>query len=410
MKLKSLFLVGLAAMAMASCSNENDPIENGNETGKTAMVQLSMSFPATVATKATEDGDDTEQDFTTLDFYIKYADGTVAPYSYAKTAFTISNGTLVLNETITANAGDGVTYYVILNKANSGISATPTFSETIDGGYTDNMDPLLNNIAKSNGFVMTGSTTGNIVANKINDVTVNVSRVAAKLVENTSATAFTVTGKNASDGAALKMKFENYSFANLNKTANIWGNDPFTTNATYFQAIASTSADLYATWTEYVSKTIAGAESITYCMANAATTPTKIVYQATALWGDETVGKSFYVHDGIAYRSFDLLNAAYTSADLSAAPINLSEASTIAQFAEYGIAKYAEGKCYYVADIKTGSSTSTIVRNNVYKLSVASVASWGLPEVVPPTPQEPTLLTLEVIQDEWTVNENAFAL
>lgn len=415
MKLRNLFLVGLAAMAMASCSNENDPIENGGNGEKNATVQFSLSFPTATMTKATEEGLSTEQEFTKLDFYIKYA-GNTQKESFNKSDFepNADGKTFTLKKTITANAENGVTYYVVMNPDKAGISSeNPTFTETVDGGYTNSLDALLENIAKSNEFVMTGSATGNIIAGQVNDVKVNVSRVAAKLKEETPTTAFAVVNNSqavtASDGAALNMKFEKYTFANLNTQANLFGNDPVTTS-TYFQAL---TADGFASFANYNSKAIATPGNdinITYCMANAATTPTKVIYQATALWDTETEGKSFYVYEGTAYRTFEALNTAYTSADLSAYPISLSDASTAAEFAAFNIAKYQDGKCYYIQDIKTSGSIAKIDRNNVYKLKVKSVANWGIPEVVPVTPTIPTLLTLEVTQDEWTINVNEFEL
>ena len=42
MKLRSLFLAGLAVMAMASCSNEDDAIVNG---GENAAKDAALQFP-----------------------------------------------------------------------------------------------------------------------------------------------------------------------------------------------------------------------------------------------------------------------------------------------------------------------------------------------------------------------------
>ena len=60
MKLRSLFLAGLAVMAMASCSNEDDAIVNGGENAaKDAALQFSIGFPQTTrATTASGDKSD----------------------------------------------------------------------------------------------------------------------------------------------------------------------------------------------------------------------------------------------------------------------------------------------------------------------------------------------------------------
>ena len=44
MKLRSLFLASLAAMAMVSCSNEDDQIINVPE-GETAQMRIALAFP-----------------------------------------------------------------------------------------------------------------------------------------------------------------------------------------------------------------------------------------------------------------------------------------------------------------------------------------------------------------------------
>ena len=82
MKLRSLFLAGLAVMAMASCSNEDDAIVNGGENAaKDAALQFSIGFPQTTrATTASGDKSDEglscEQKVNTISFVLKYNDNT----------------------------------------------------------------------------------------------------------------------------------------------------------------------------------------------------------------------------------------------------------------------------------------------------------------------------------------------
>ena len=54
MKLRSLFLAALAATAMVSCTNENDPIDEGKQVEKNAMMQFRVSFGSLASTRANE--------------------------------------------------------------------------------------------------------------------------------------------------------------------------------------------------------------------------------------------------------------------------------------------------------------------------------------------------------------------
>lgn len=77
MKLRNLFLAGLAVCTMASCSNDDD-VNNG----PIAEVDASLAFVATsdiLKTKATTEGGTTKEDFINkLDVYIFKADGSLA--------------------------------------------------------------------------------------------------------------------------------------------------------------------------------------------------------------------------------------------------------------------------------------------------------------------------------------------
>lgn len=52
MKLRSLFLAGLAVMAMASCSNDVEGVDNNVEPTKDAKMQLAITFPQATVTRA----------------------------------------------------------------------------------------------------------------------------------------------------------------------------------------------------------------------------------------------------------------------------------------------------------------------------------------------------------------------
>ena len=116
MKLRSLFLAGLAVMAMASCSNEDDAIVNGGENAaKDAALQFSIGFPQTTrATTASGDKSDEglscEQKVNTISFVLKYNDNTpTAVYDFdnnteAAPGFT-QEGLIIKTEKVEVNSG-----------------------------------------------------------------------------------------------------------------------------------------------------------------------------------------------------------------------------------------------------------------------------------------------------------------
>lgn len=65
--------------------------------------------------------------------------------------------------------------------------------------------------------------------------------------------------------------------------------------------------------------------------------------------------------------------------------------------------------CYYRQPIYTGAAgNNVIVRNNVYKLAINSVSKLGFPTIIPAA--DKTMMKLDLIIEEWTVNDNSFDL
>lgn len=424
MKLRSLFLASLAALAMVSCSNEDDQIVNGGSVNaaKDAALQFTIGFPQ--ATRAvTDDGEDYEQQVNTISFVLEYADSTPAAVyhfsneSDAEHKFS-QTGLLIKTDKVEVNSGVA-TVYVYVNPVTAittdnymGLQETANYANMNDLGNIAN--PTASN------FLMFGQGSCTIVAGKDdNEASVNVSRVAAKLAETTdAANAFTVE-----NNATMKIKLTEYTYVNLNKTTNVTkDNIIYTpTNAAegYFQNFMPTG-NSYKTFGTWEAKDMNGADKVTYCLENYNTSaPTMILYKAQVTeFPDYTAGANFYIDaQGNLFPSFDKINEKfngqltnknlYTGVDGVTA---LSDNSTYDDFNKYGIQKYEAGVCYYRAEIKTGADTK-IVHNNYYKLKVSKITQLGDPGTdTPPTGDPLTYLTLEITVMPWIVWSNDFDL
>lgn len=415
MKLRSLFLATLAAMAMVSCSNENDPIgEGGNkEAEKTAVFNFSIALPNTVATKATTNpGTPEESTVSSITFVLEYTDGTNTPkftrtYTNIANEFTRESNVYKLKNAELVAPGTA-TAYVYVN----GGEETELTTET---GF-------LTTYAADNQFYMTGKATGiGIEANRMdNNASVTVDRVAVKLEETTDADAdtegrqskFKAIAKSQENVAELYLDLQNYTFSNLNKKS-------YALSGTIF-APETPSADTYFNyfvidnqenqWSQTFSEKRDFSTPITYCFENGTTTPTQVWYQAkvTAKFtenGKEEALSTFFVWENKLYKNFDELNEAFNNSLTTA--FGLTEASSNQLFMEkIGAEKYTNGICYYRHNV----SEENILRNNWYKLKVTAIKDLGLPELDIPEPGKPTMLTFDVTVNPWTVNENSFEL
>ena len=431
MKLRSLFLAGLAVMAMASCSNEDDAIVNGGENAaKDAALQFSIGFPQTTrATTASGDKSDEglscEQKVNTISFVLKYNDNTpTAVYDFdnnteAAPGFT-QEGLIIKTEKVEVNSGIAKIFVFI----NPVTKITPdNYAELQETATYEHMDDL-GDIAnpKDSKFLMFGEGSCTIKGGQDNEADVTVSRIAAKLAEQTAKDkVFTI--ENNKD---IKVKLLEYSYVNLNKTTNVTNSTTIFTpeNTGYFQYFKVEQA--YQTFDELTTiknMNVEEANKVTYCLENNnAAAPTMILYKAQITeFPNYTEGNNFYIDaDGILYPSFDVMNAKdgkffgqltnkeiYTGIDNQTA---LSDNSSYEDFNKYGIQKYTKGICYYRAEIKTGAETK-IVHNNYYKLSVSKITELGDPGTNIQTPSNPlTYLKLNITVAPWTVWNNDIIL
>ncbi|WP_320997067.1 Mfa1 family fimbria major subunit [Bacteroides nordii] len=436
MKLRSLFLAGLAVMAMASCSNEDDAIVNGGENAaKDAALQFSIGFPQTTrATTASGDKSDEglscEQKVNTISFVLKYNDNTpTAVYDFdnnteAAPGFT-QEGLIIKTEKVEVNSGIAK-IFVFINPVTK--ITTENYANLQETATYSNMDDL-GDIAnpKDSKFLMFGEGSCTIKGGQDNEADVTVSRIAAKLAEQTAKDKeFTIENSTDKFGSAIKVKLSEYSYVNLNKTTNVTNSTTIFTpaNTGYFQYFKEEQA--YQTFDELTTikeMNVEEANKVTYCLENNnAAAPTMILYKAQITeFPNYTEGNNFYIDaDGILYPSFDVMNAKdgkffgqltnkeiYTGIDNQTA---LSDNSSYEDFNKYGIQKYTKGICYYRAEIKTGAETK-IVHNNYYKLSVSKITELGDPGTNIPTPGNPlTYLKLNITVAPWTVWNNDIIL
>ena len=401
MKLRSLFLAGLAVMAMASCSNEDDAIVNDKQqVEKSALIQFQLGF-AQSGTRASVAGTDQvgtadENQISSVIMVLDYPGTNIARQvcNYQLADFSANDSKTLYTLKNEENVAPGNATVTVLVNSNATIGNDTDLS-TIESAatYETSLDALTakNGIAEAGKFLMTGKKSAIIAPNQKNEITVQVARVAAKLEER-SAKTFTTNDQ------AYNITLNDYTFMNLNtKTYQMADKGAYaSTEEGFFQHFVANKTQ--AVFNESTAiKTITGAPAedkvgqITYCMENSvAAAPTTIVYKATA--------------------TFDLNKIDDFQGSLSNAPYNLNKNSTFEDFIKYGIQLYKGGVCYYTAKIETGTSNYVITRNNWYKLSVSTIATLGDPGFDTPIPEIKTTLKLTVEVMPWKVWNNDIEL
>lgn len=432
MKLRSLFLAALAATAMVSCTNENDPIDEGKQVEKNAMMQFRVSFGSLASTRVDEtNGTTTGSKEAGLDLEQKFSEALlIAAYEGGATPVilkTIPRGQFA--PVTDPNTTDGKYYqsapfevtagtvkaYVVLNPGALSTATltgnkTPTQVETALKALQLTTLP-----AQEHSFVMYGAAAAaTVLADKTTTaVTVAVDRVVAKLKEETPNDKTSATVGQNFDGADLvaevNVSLKGYEFTNLtDKSHLVYQATPVVSDFVSGSVFDGVTVPSFG-----YTKTL-GAPSattqITYCWENdnVETTAdkgdkiTSIIYkgQITVAGTGHSAGENVYVYNNKAY------NFAELHAELPG--LALTDTSTIAEFDAIGIFKYESGLCYYRRPILTGNEQKKISRNNVYKLSVTTINTIGFPTPIPPAKN--TMLQLYIEVNEWTVNMNAFEL
>lgn len=420
MKLRSLFLASLAALAMVSCSNENDPAIDGGEVNveKKALLDLGFVFPKAAETRATEAGLATEYEFKKIAIIMDYE--TTPPtrvveildrdaFSPANSAVGSDNVVIYTKQAIKVAAGTATIHAIINPDKTAAELAGVTYANmTLEPTYTA-LDALTASgmSAANDNFMMTNATAGiekEFTEFKTTNVEISVTRVVAKLMETSGTATFTnvptdveeVTSKATKE---LKIKLVRAAYVNLAKKSSVFPGDSPIATSWLFEYPASwdnlTSSD---GGFDYV--TLGSANSINYCFENGDTHSTGIIYEAEATWGEQQAAQTFYIAAGKLYLTYEALKA-----DFRDCPEQDASAKA---FHDVLIRKYEGGKCYYYQTINTTGAAGQIKRNNVYKMSVTGVLKIGNPTII--TEKDETLMNLSIKIDPWTVNENAFEL
>lgn len=430
MKLKSLFLASLAAMAMVSCSNDNDPINaDGGNGEKNAVMQFRIGFSNSTTTRADETnganggqeaGLDKEQKFANALLIAAYENGTnevivktITREEFTPTNDPSSNGKYYQSTPFQVPSGK-VKAYVILNP--TGISTTGITGKQTPAQVEAKLKDLKIATLPSleNTFVMYGTSEKlqEVAEKATTQISVKVDRVVAKLKEETAANKLSAdVGKNFDDTdlkSAVNVTLVGYEFTNLTDKSNL----VHQSDAKISDFIAGSVFDGVANPAYNYANTLgapAADNQITYCWeneneetaANKGDKITSIIYKAQIkINGNGHVdGDNVYIFN----------NTAYTYAELAIAlpGLKLKDDDTIADYDAIGIFKYENGICYYRQPILTGAA-KTINRNNVYKLSVKSISSIGYPTTIPVAKK--TMMQLYIEVNEWTVNLNEFEL
>lgn len=419
MKLRSLFLASLAAIAFVSCSNEEDATINGGETGaKDAIVQFGISFSNTVTRGATagesEAGTAEEQAFNDATIVIEQG-GKQSVFTFPFDQFSkVTDGathqpaTLWLKEKIAVNEG-AANVYVFLNASSSlkaslesPINNYPTLTESVDFSNGIKALEATGKIAEPNKFLMCNADgtaeEAQFDKNEINTLKVCVGRVTAKLEEMTPAeNSYDITDKTINFGnKKITVSLSDFAYTGLQQDTYVLKN------------AAPITANLYKPYdgtTEFEYQNVKGGVT-NYCMENlggtSLQTTTNIIYKANITVDGTTEGTTIYVTpDNYAFTSIEAMAEAGYKFE------GLNENTSIEDcWNTYALKKYENGVCYYTGQIETANAGAKIIRNNIYRLSVNSIK--GLGTVLPKTFDDFTLLDLTVEIDPWTVNLNSF--
>lgn len=400
MKLRSLFLASLAAMAMVSCSNDVEGVDNGGAPeGEKALMQIGFAFPA--ATRADKPAASIEE-LKVKDVTVVLEYGATRKREVVTGTASNENQTIVTNE-FEVTAGVDVNIYAFLNASDAlkkSLENAPLkeIKETANGTKLDYIIGK-DGIAEDNAFLMSNvdgkAEVATLKALEKNKVTISVERTSAKIEEATATTEYTIAQPTQKGQFSdMKIKLVDHTFINLAKNTYVLDQNKNTDDVTFLQPYASASYD----W-----KASVGGNEVTYCMENYDATgiagkSTCVLYKAEVSYGGQAAA-TFYVWNNTIYLTYAELKAAYaTLPDVAPNQKELKET--------YYVDMYVDGVCYYIQPITTGATKEIkVVRNNWYKLDVTNITKLGYPTPIIPA-ADPTMLILTINIVDWTVNLN----
>lgn len=432
MKIKNLFLAGLAAVALSACSDDQKDTDlTRNVEG---YLSLQITAPKTrTSGSPTEVGEPQESKIDDVTVVLTNASGIV---QYVEIP-TITNGTTdkfkvnlgtydvyaLVNSPITVNAGDDINTIVetasSVSDVTSGYKAGKFFMVNAFNSNTD----VAPNVTITQANTLSNPATAAIA----------VDRVATKIVDKTDylTTNPTLTAINSATTTSFIDGVEVLGFAplNINKQFNLlqkWNaNNVLTTPLTlytpnsdnistnFFNHIGEyTKLDYDGTVTDSIVKvtdlkstnfkfdTIYTTENspeiinLTSKLTSGRGETTAVIYKVQAKKSGSNVG-TFYAYKGVVYETLAEIQAL---ADFSSVTLP----TTLPELRGYGIQAYEDGIMYYTYFIKDPNTAHqynsmnyyAVMRNSIYNLTVNSIAGIGddVPggSIDPVDPNKPT--------------------
>lgn len=423
MKLRNLFLASLAAMAMVSCSNEVEGVDNSGAINaeKNAKLQFNIGFPSASGTRAEggfEEGSVNESAIKTVNVRVSYPEGTADDIFNFKLEDFEKNGnvySLKKEKVMSVAPSAGATLYVTVNG-----DATVNLNGIVTAEY-DATASISTGIAENGNFLMSGKSEEpvEIVKNSAgNTATVTVDRVVARIDEitkNLEAEFTFETDYRNTEGAvvstekiSMTAEVVDYAIYNLNKNSNIFFNQNFAAPS-YFQEFLA-KKDNKISYDNFVNKAIGSTNTYTL-ENNSASMVTSVIYKVQYKYNNAALTGDFFtfVKNGVTVLYKDFASLDNDNGNRFSAAFGLDADSSYDAFIAAGVSKYEDGFAYYTQPIKTGAN-AIISRNNCYKLQVTKIGSIGKAVIDEITAGEPTLLELTVQVKDWTVNMNEFEL
>lgn len=425
MKVKNLLLASLAIVAMTACSNEDEFANenNRNSTGEQAKMRLLFSFNEANGTRSVTQGEssagtDLEYGVTKITAVLDYGDG--APRVIMKDLdITKEEGQtkIATTEEFAVTAGTNVKLYAFVNPTNLEITQTTNLDQLSVGNHSEFTGATLayldKDVAKNGAFLMSGETVIEKIEAKeeVNTATIEVSRVAAKLDEQTENTklfpimnsGLTFTG----DIQEIGVKLLSHSYSNLTTDSYVLPQaNTFNSFLQPYIAKGAAANDGSYRWNE---------TGFTYCLDNSSSAnPTRVHYRAQVYFGEEEANETFYIRavytegdktELRVYKNWKALKDAYPNVTWDDSKKDDNE-----YLANHSIKKYDGGICYYEAPIETAGSGEKIVRNNWYQLTVSKVSKLGTPTPALEPDETPAKLIIEAKIQPWTVQINDIEL
>lgn len=422
MKVRNLLLAGLAAVAMTACSNNDEIVNNDNTqfTGEKANMRINFAFSdgtntRSVTSDGTDAGDNIEWNAAKITVVLDY--GSIENRIIKPNLSLIknpgeNNGTAKYGTPeFEVAAGLNVKIYTFINPGDLVIDETTNLESLKVGTQKLPNDGSLayiaGTVAKSDNFLMSGSTTETINPGTTNRVSINVNRVAAKLDEKTDLSKdFELLDPNlVSNVNKISIKLLGYSFSNLPDNSYVLPNVMCGVDK-YLQSYipqGGTATDASYRWTT---------EQITYCLENFGNAnPTRVHYKGQVYLDGKKANETFYIKATYnndkkvltLYKNWEALATAYEGLD------NTKKDDDV-YLKSIDVMKYNAGLCYYEAPIEDANEGNAVIRNNWYKLTVKSIKDLGTPTPSLPGPDQPSKLIIDTSIEPWTVHVNDYEL